>query len=51
MKKAQARKIKQSVARERRNVAKNFVDHILKPKPKYMPQWLWAKLVRLVVRL
>lgn len=51
MKKSEARKIKQSVARERRAVVQDFVKHVIKPKPKYMPQWLWVRLVKMVVRL
>ena len=51
MKKKEARKIKQSVARERKAIVKGFAKHVIRPKPKYMPKWLYAKLIKLVLNV
>lgn len=51
MKKKEARKIKQAVNRQRVEIVKNFAKHVVKPKPKYMPTWLWNKLVKLVLNV
>lgn len=51
MKKDKARKIKQSVARERRAIVKNFAENAIRPKPKYMPKWLYRKLINLVLNV
>jgi len=50
----QAKKIRQQFKREMQKTAQEMgrtMGNVLKPKPKFIPQWLWIRLMGIFIRI